>query len=69
MTAVAQASSASTAQSKAVEQRISESKKVAELFYLLNETNWNKFDDKFFLINKKWLDRWKDYIAYDYIVK
>ena len=54
---------------KAVQQRITESKKVAELFYLLNETNWNKFDDKFFLVNRKWFDRWKDFISYDYIVK
>jgi len=35
----------------------------------LNETNWNKFDDKFFLVNRKWFDRWKDFISYDYIVK
>ena len=43
--------------------------RIAELFYLLNDTNWNKFDDKFFLINRRWFDRWKDYISYDYIVK
>jgi len=41
----------------------------SEYFYLLNETNWNKFDDRFYLINRRWFDRWKDYIAFDYIVK
>jgi hypothetical protein len=35
----------------------------------LNETNWNKFDDRFYLINRRWFDRWKDFIAFDYIVK
>ena len=52
-----------------VRQRIFESRSVAELFFLLNDTNWNKFDDKFFLVNRKWFDRWKDFICYDYIVK
>ena len=36
---------------------------------MLNETNWNKFDDKFYLVNRRWFDRWKDYVSYDYIVK
>jgi hypothetical protein len=36
---------------------------------LLNETNWNKFDDVFYVIPRRWFDRWKDYVAYDYIVK
>lgn len=49
--------------------RIKESMKIAELFYLLNDTNWNKFDEKFYLINRRWFDRWKDFISYDYIVK
>ena len=49
--------------------KIKESMRVAELFYLLNDTNWNKFDEKFYLINRRWFDRWKDFIAYDYIVK
>ena len=35
----------------------------------MNETNWNKFDDKFFMASRKWFDRWKDFISYDYIVK
>jgi len=26
-------------------------------------------DDKFYLINRRWFDRWKDFISYDYIVK
>ena len=43
--------------------------RIAELFYLLNDTNWNKFDEKFYLINRRWFDRWKDFISYDYIVK
>ena len=42
---------------------------MAEYFYLLNETNWNKFDDSFYIINRRWFDRWKDYISYDYIVR
>ena len=36
---------------------------------MLNETNWNKFDDVFYVIPRRWFDRWKDYVAYDYIVK
>jgi hypothetical protein len=35
----------------------------------MNETNWNKLDDEFFVIPRRWFDRWKDYVAYDYIVK
>lgn len=42
---------------------------MAEYFYLLNETNWNKFDDVFYVMNRRWFDRWKDYICYDYIVR
>ena len=54
---------------KTVSQRVFEAKTIAEYFYLLNETNWNKFDDRFYLINRRWFDRWKDFIAFDYIVK
>ena len=42
---------------------------MAEYFYLLNETNWNKLDDAFFLINRRWFERWKDFVSYDYIVR
>ena len=42
---------------------------MAEYFYLLNETNWNKFDDVFYIVNRRWFDRWKDFVAYDYIVR
>ncbi len=54
---------------KTADQKINEAKKIAELFFLLNETNWNKFDDTFFILNRRWFDRWKDYTAYDYIVR
>lgn len=54
---------------KAPEEKIQEAKKVAEYFFLLNETNWNKFDDAFYIINRRWFDRWKDFVAYDYIVR
>ena len=46
-----------------------ETKVIAEYFYLFNETNWNKFDDRFYFINRRWFDRWKDFISFDYIVK
>ncbi len=42
---------------------------MAELFSILNQTNWNKFDDKFFLINRRWFDKWKEYVSYDYIIR
>lgn len=33
-------------------------------------TNWNKFDDEFFLINKKWFDlKWKEFVSFDYVNK
>ena len=70
LTKNAQLNQAGQSQSqKTMKVRIRESMRIAELFYLLNDTNWNKFDDKFFLINRRWFDRWKDYISYDYIVK
>jgi hypothetical protein len=49
--------------------KVLEAKRVAEYFFLMNETNWNKFDDSFYIINRRWFDRWKDYTAYDYIVR
>ena len=36
--------------------------------YLMNETKWNAYDDEFFVINKKWFEKWKYYVQYDYIV-
>jgi hypothetical protein len=36
--------------------------KVAELFNLMNATQWNTFDDEFYIINRRWFERWKDYI-------
>jgi hypothetical protein len=54
---------------KTGDQKVKEAKIVAEYFFLMNETNWNKFDDEFYVISRKWFDRWKDYVAYDYIVK
>jgi hypothetical protein len=54
---------------KTAEMKVVEAKRVAEYFFLMNETNWNKFDDSFYVINRRWFDRWKDYTAYDYIVR
>ncbi|CDW77742.1 spore germination protein ia [Stylonychia lemnae] len=56
-------------QQKSVDQRIMEAKRIAEFFYLLNETNWCKFEDTFYIMNRRWFDRWKDYISYDYIMR
>jgi hypothetical protein len=56
-------------QQKSLRERVTESKRVAELFHLMNQTNWNKFDDRYYIVNKRWFDRWKDFVAYDYIVK
>jgi hypothetical protein len=36
---------------------------------LLNETTWNKHDDLFYVLNRRWFDKWKDYMQYDYIVR
>ncbi len=34
----------------------------------MNETKWNFNDDEFFIINKKWFEKWKYFVQYDYIV-
>jgi hypothetical protein len=34
----------------------------------MNETRWNVFDDDFYLVNRRWFDAWKQYMAYDYIL-
>jgi hypothetical protein len=52
-----------------VQRKISESLQVAEFFHILNQTNWCKFDDTFYLVSRRWFDKWKDYVCYDYIVK
>ena len=52
-----------------MQRKINESKAIAEYFYILNQTNWCKFDDKFYLISRRWFDRWKGYVCYDYIIK
>jgi hypothetical protein len=43
--------------------------KLAELFYVQNDTQWNLFDDEFYVVNRRWLDKWKAYVQYDYIAK
>lgn len=52
-----------------IQRKITESKQIAEFFYILNQTNWCKFDDKFYLISRRWFERWKQYVNYDYVVK
>ena len=37
---------------KTAEMKVAEAKRVAEYFFLMNETNWNKFDDSFYVINR-----------------
>jgi len=51
-----------------MDKKVEEARKVAEYSYLLNETNWYKFEDEFFIINKRWFDRWKEFVSYDYVV-
>ena len=36
---------------------------------MLNSTNWNKWDDAYYIISRRWFDRWKDYVSYDYVAK
>lgn len=60
---------AKVSETKSLQKKIQEARSVAEYFYLLNETSWNKFDDALYVINRRWFDRWKDFISYDYIVR
>ncbi|CDW84830.1 ubiquitin carboxyl-terminal hydrolase [Stylonychia lemnae] len=53
---------------KSIHQKINEAIKVAQYCYLLNETKWNAFDDEFYVINRRWFDKWKNFVSYDYIV-
>ena len=41
---------------------------IAEFFRLMNNTQWNAFDDTFYVLNKRWFDQWKNYVSYEYIV-
>lgn len=43
--------------------------KVAEFFFLMNDTTWNLSDDELFVVNRRWFDKWKAYVQYDYIVR
>ncbi|TNV85900.1 hypothetical protein FGO68_gene3351 [Halteria grandinella] len=54
---------------RSAEDKIQEARRVAEYFYLLNETAWNRYDDAFYVINRRWFDKWKDIVQYDYIVR
>lgn len=54
---------------RSAEDKIWEARRVAEYFYLLNETAWNRHDDAFYVINRRWFDKWKDILQYDYIVR
>jgi hypothetical protein len=51
------------------QRKIAESRQIAEYFNVLNQTNWCKFDDKFYLISRRWFDKWKQFVSYDYIVR
>lgn len=41
---------------------------IANLFYLNNKTNWNAFDDEYYIIPTSWFNRWKYYVNYDYLM-
>ena len=34
-----------------------------------NGGHWNTQDDDYFVLNRRWYSQWKNYTAYDYIVK
>ena len=51
-----------------VDSKVTEVLQVALLFKIMNETRWNVFDDDFYLVNRRWFDAWKQYMAYDYIL-
>lgn len=50
-----------------IESKVREVLIIAQYFQIMNETKWNFFDDDFYIINRRWFDSWKGYIAYDYI--
>ena len=36
---------------------------------LQTSSNWNKFDDTFFVIKKSWMEsRWKEFTAFNYVM-
>ena len=52
-------------QKATVDDVANEANDVAELFVINNETRWNIFDSTYYLISRKWFDRWKKYVNYD----
>ena len=53
---------------KTKDQKINEAIKVAEYFQLQNDTQWNFYDDEFYIMNRRWFEKWKQFVSYDYIV-
>lgn len=51
-----------------LETKIRECLTVAELFFVMNDTKWNVFDDSFYLVGRRWFEHWKSFVAYDYII-
>lgn len=51
-----------------LDQKVNEVLLISTLFYVMNESKWNVFDDDFYLVKRGWFEAWKKYICYDYIL-
>ena len=41
---------------------------IANLFFLMNETNWNSFDDEYYILSTSWFEKWKNYVNFDFFI-
>lgn len=39
---------------------------IANLFFIMNKTNWHSMEDEFYIISSNWFNKWKLYTNYDY---
>jgi len=46
-----------------------EAQYIAEMFKILNHTYWHKNDHEYYIISLKWLNKWKQYVNYDEVVR
>lgn len=41
---------------------------IANLFFLMNKTNWKANDDEYYVLSAAWFEKWKSYTNYDYFM-
>lgn len=41
---------------------------IANLFFIMNKTNWKSLDDSYYIISSEWFNKWKKYTDYDYYI-